>query len=168
MSTNLPKAPLVPVQVIPVDVSGADAAEQAVPHEFDRIAPDIAQTVAERGIDPPETSASHQVVAAGQEDHFLSPHNPVVPPVHDGNAELVHPDVAAVPELLPVVDADDIDPLSVPMMVTYVVAVFPAGSVLVVTVVAAVVLMPEFLTGRIPVDVMMLLPRCAGNGEEQC
>ena len=46
--------------------------------------------------------------------------------------------------------------------------VCPVGTARVVTVVVAVVLMPEFLTCRIPVMVMMLLPRSAGNAEEQC
>jgi hypothetical protein len=88
---------LVPVHVIVVDDPGPDAAEQPVPHEFDGISPDIAQAVAVFGIDPPETAASHFVVAAGEEDDFFTAQNPLVPPVEDGNAELVDSDMASVP-----------------------------------------------------------------------
>ena len=151
-----------------MDVPGPYAAEQTVPHEFDGIAPDIAQAVAICGIDPPETAASHQVVAAGKEDDFLSPDDPVVPPVPDGNAELVHPYVTAVPEFLPIPDAEDIGPFSVSMMILAMMTVIPVGTVLVMAVMVTVVLMPEFLMDGIPLMIMMRLPRSAGNAEEQC
>ena len=151
--------PFVSVQVIIVGDAGADAAEEAVPYEqFDGISPDIAQAVAAFVVDPPEASASDLVVAAGEEDDFIAAENPAVSPVQDGNAELVHPDVTSVPKLLPVADAEDIDPLSVPMVI----------SVMVRAAMAAFVMMLVFRRGRCPVGIMARLTRCADNGEEQC
>ena len=77
--------------------SGADAAEKTVSQEFDGIAPDIDQAVAAFVVDPPESAASHLVVAAGEENDFIAPDDPAVSPIQDGNAELVHPHVTSVP-----------------------------------------------------------------------
>ena len=164
--------PFVSVQVIIVGDAGADAAEEAVPHEqFDGISPDIAQAVAAFVVDPPEASASDLVVAAGEEDDFIAAENPAVSPIQDGNAELVHPDVTSVPKLLPIADAEDIDPLSMPMVIPVVVTVPPGrrrGRVMVRAARAAFVVMTVFRRGRCPVRIMARLTRCAGNGEEQC
>lgn len=166
------KRAFVSVQVIIVGDTGADAAEEAVPHEqFDGISPDIDQAVAAFVEDPPEASASDLVVAAGEEDDLIAADDPAVSPVHDGNAELVHPDVASVPKSLPVPDAEDIDPLSVPMVIPAVVTVLSGrlrGCVMVRAVMAAYVMMLVLLSRSCPVRIMARLTRCAGNGEEQC
>lgn len=160
--------PFISVHVVVVGDSGADAAEKAVPQEeFDGISPDIAQAVAAFVVDPPEASASHLVVAAGEENDFIAPDDPAVSPVQDGNAELVHPHVATVPKLLPVPDAEDFGS-SVPMAVPVVAAVPSGRRVVVRTVVDAVFLMMEYRRGGSPVGIMTRLSRCAGNGEEQC
>ena len=164
--------PFVSVQVIIVGDAGADAAEEAVPHkQFDGISPDIEQAVAAFVVDSPEASASDLVVAGGEEDDFIAAEDPAVSPVQDGNAELVHPDVTSVPKPLHVPDAEDIDPLSVPM-VTSVVVTVPSGRrrgrVMVRAAMATSVMMLVFRRGRCPVRIMARLTRCADNGEEQC
>ena len=160
--------PLVPVDIIVVDDAGADAAEQAVTHQFDGIAPDVAQTVAARGINPPEASASHHVVAVGQENDFITPDDPVVPPVHDGNTELIHSHIATVPKLLPIPDAKDIDPFSVPMVVAVVTVPRGRRGCIVMTAVRTTgVVVPDFVRCWSLGGIMMGLPRCAYNGEEQ-
>ena len=159
---------LVPVHVVVMNVPGTDAAEHAVPHEFDRIAPDTVQPVAVLGIDPPETSAPDLVVTAREENHFLSPDDPVVPPVHDGDAELAYPDMAAVPEFLPIPDAGDIGPSAISLMILETEVVVPVAAVLMMAGMMSVVLMPVILMCGIPVMVTVLLPRCTENGEEQC
>lgn len=164
--------PFVSVQVIIVGDAGADAAEEAVPYEqFDGISPDIDQAVAAIVVDSPETSASDLVVAAGEEDDFIAAEDPAVSPVQNGNTELVYPDVTSVPKLLPVPDAEDIDPPSVPMVIPVVVTV-PSGRrrghVMVRAAMAAYVMMLVFRRGRCPVRIMARLTRCADNGKEQC
>jgi hypothetical protein len=164
--------PFVSVQIIVVRDAGADAAEEAVPYkQFDGISPDIAQAVAAFVVDPPEASASHFVIPAGEEDDFIAADDPPVPAVQDGNAELVHPDVTSVPKLLPVTDAEDVCTPSVPMVIPVVVTV-PSrgrrGRVMVRAAKAAFVVMMIFRRGRCPVRIMTRLSRCAGNGEEQC
>ena len=158
--------PFVSVHIIVVGDPGADAAENAVSQEFDRIAPDIAQAVAAFVVDPPEASASHLVVAAGEENDFIAPDDPPVSPVQDGDSELVHPHVATVPQLLPVPDAEDIG--SSGPMAPPVVAAVPSGRRRgLVTVMDATVVVSEFRRGGSPVGIMARLSRCAGNGEEQ-
>jgi hypothetical protein len=164
--------PFVSVQVIIVGDAGADAAEEAVPHEqFDGISPDMDQAVAAFVVDSPEASASDLVVAGGEEDDFIAAEDPAVSPVQNGNAELVHPDVTSVPKPLHVPDAEDIDPLSVPM-VTSVVVTVPSGRrrgrVMVRAAMPVFVMILVFRSGRCPVRIMARLTRCADNGEEQC
>ena len=164
--------PFVSVQVIIVGDAGADAAEEAIRHEqFDGVSPDMGQAVAASVVDSPEASASDLVVAGGEEDDFITAEDPAVSPVQDGNAELVHPDVTSVPKLLPVPDAEDIDPLSVPMVMSVVVTV-PSGRrrgrVMVRAAMAALLVMLIFRRGRCPLGIMARLTRCADNGEEQC
>jgi hypothetical protein len=96
---------LVAVQVVVMDIPGANAAEQAVVHKIDGISPDVLEAVAVLGIHPPESTVIHLVVTACEEDYFLPFHDFVVPAVQDGNAEVVHFDMAAVPEFLMVPDA---------------------------------------------------------------
>ena len=166
--------PFVSVQVIIVGDAGANAAVQTVSHKFDGIAPDIDQSVAAFVVDPPETSASDLVVAAGKEDDFIAADDPPVSPVQDGNAELVHPDVTSVPKLLPIADAEDVDPSSVRMVIAVVMTVpsgrgWRRGRLTVRTVMAVSVLMMGFRRGRrCSVGIMTRLSRCTGNGEEQC
>jgi hypothetical protein len=156
-ASKTPDVPFVSVQVVIVGDSGADAAVQTVPHEFDGIAPDIDQAVAAFVVDPPEASASDFVVAAGEENDFIAAEDPPVSPVQDGNAELVHPHVAAVPKLLPIPDAEDVGPSSVPM----------APPVVVWAVMTRVLIM-VCRRGGSPVVMMARLPRRTGDGEEQC
>ena len=160
------EALLASCQIIIMDVSGADAAEQSVRHQFDDVTPDVGQTVAVGGVNPPEMTAFHQVVAGGQEDDLLSPDNPLVPPVQDRNAKLIDPYVATVPEFLPIPDAEDVCSYF-GMMMNIVMMNVVMTDLVTMAVVTAVIVMPDFPRSGIPV-MMMLLPRGAGDAEEQC
>ena len=102
-----PSAPFVaPSVVVEVD-PGAVAAEDAVGHRFDELSPEIVDALAGRGADVPEVAVPGLVQAGRQKDDFVSPDQPVTALGEDGDPVQADPDVAAVPQLLPVAIAVD-------------------------------------------------------------
>ena len=102
-----PSAPFVaPGVVVEVD-SGAVAAEDAVGHQVDEVSPEIVDALAGRGADVPEVAVPGLVQAGRQQDDFVSPDQPVTALGEDGDPVQANPDVAAVPQLLPVAIAVD-------------------------------------------------------------
>ena len=100
LAASLPPC-LAPGVVVEVD-PGAVAAEDAVGHRFDELSPEIVDALAGRGADVPEVAVPGLVQAGRQQDDFVSPDQPVTALGEDGDPVQADPDVAAVPQLLPV------------------------------------------------------------------
>lgn len=87
--------------------AGTVAFKDAVVKEVHFFSPDVEDAFASFVIDAPEVSVANFVVAVGQEDYFVTLDDAVTDSVADPDAVHVSAYVIAVPEGLPVVDADN-------------------------------------------------------------
>lgn len=139
-----PAAPLPPFVapgvVVEVD-PGAVAAEDAVWHQVDEVSPEIVDALAGRGADVPEVAVPGFVQAGRQKDDFVCPDQPVAALGEDGDPVQADPDVAAVPQLLPVAIAVDFGIL--PYVAAFLVEPVPVAFVFLHC--------PAGMPGRVPV-----------------
>ena len=88
-------------------IGGILTAAYSIGHRFDEVSPEIVDALAGRGADVPEVAVPGLVEAGRQKDDFVSPDKSVTALGEDGDPVQADPDVAAVPQLLPVAIAVD-------------------------------------------------------------